>query len=139
MMWKDKYKISVGLIDQQHEELFNRVSTFIQTVQNKGVWEEKLDKVKETMAFMQDYVVVHFDDEEVYQAEINYPEIEQHKKAHVLFKEEIGKYVTLFEQEGYSEETVQEFSGKLMTWLIMHVAQMDQKIGEYVKNKGGQF
>jgi len=30
-------------------------------------------------------------------------------------------------------------AGKLMTWLIMHVAGMDQKIGEYVKSKGGQI
>ncbi|HHX18374.1 MAG TPA: hemerythrin, partial [Clostridium sp.] len=26
MMWKDKYKIGVELIDKQHEELFRRVS-----------------------------------------------------------------------------------------------------------------
>ncbi|RYD02158.1 hypothetical protein N752_27285 [Desulforamulus aquiferis] len=43
------------------------------------------------------------------------------------------------EQEGYSEELVQEFSGKLMAWLIMHVAAMDQKLGEYVVSQGGQL
>lgn len=138
MMWKEKYKVGVTLIDQQHEELFKRVSEFIQTVQSKDDWEAKIEKVKETMVFMQEYVVIHFDEEEVYQEQINYPDIQKHKEAHAKFKEAIDNYVKLFNQEGFSEELVQEFSGKLMTWLIIHVAIMDQKIGEYVKSKGGQ-
>jgi len=35
MMWKDKYKIGVEAIDQQHEELFRRVSNFNQTIRNE--------------------------------------------------------------------------------------------------------
>ncbi len=91
------------------------------------------------MAFMKDYVIVHFNEEEAYQAEINYPELEAHKKAHEDFKEGINKYVKIFEEEGFNEDRIQEFGGKLMTWLIMHVGNMDQKIGEYVKSKGGQI
>ena len=138
MMWKEKYKIGVPLIDEQHEELFKRVSDFLQKVQQKGLWEEKLEKVKETMDFMQEYVVVHFDDEEAYQEQVNYPDLEKHKLAHAKFKEAVGGYVSRLEQEGYSEELVQEFSGKLMTWLIMHVAASDQKIGQYVSQQGGE-
>lgn len=139
MMWKDKYKVEVDLIDKQHEELFKRVSDFTHTIRNSDKWEDKLDKVKETMTFMQEYVVVHFDDEEAYQQEINYPEIEEHKKAHADFKAGINNYVKIFEEEGFTEEKIQEFGGKLMTWLIMHVGKMDQKIGQYVNSKGGQI
>lgn len=138
MMWKEKYKVGVELIDQQHEELFRRVSDFTQTIRNEENWEAKLDKVRETMSFMSDYVIVHFDDEEAYQSEINYPEIENHKYAHKKFKEGINSYVKIFEEEGFNEEKIQEFGGKLMAWLIMHVGNMDQKIGKYVKSKGGQ-
>ncbi|WP_280140763.1 hypothetical protein [Natronincola peptidivorans] len=35
-------------------------------------------------------------------------------------------------------EKIQEFAGKFMTWLIMHVARMDQEIGKYVDGEGGQ-
>lgn len=139
MMWKEKYKIGVPLIDQQHEELFNRVSDFIQTVRQEGAWEAKLEKIKATMAFMQEYVVVHFDEEEVYQAQINYPDLENHKQAHAKFKEAVNSYVNRLDQEGYSEELMQEFGGKLMAWLIMHVAATDQKIGEYVEAQGGKI
>ena len=137
MMWKEKYKVGVKLIDEQHEELFKRVSDFTQIVRSKENWKDKQDKVKETMAFMQEYVVVHFEEEEDYQKEINYPEIESHKEAHAKFREGINSYVRIFQEEGFSEEKIQEFGGKLMTWLIMHVGKMDQKIGQYVNSKGG--
>ncbi|WP_051531268.1 bacteriohemerythrin [Clostridiisalibacter paucivorans] len=138
-MWKDKYKVGIDLIDQQHQELFNRVSEFIRTVENEDSWEKKLNKVKETMDFMQKYVVIHFDQEEAYQRKIDYPDTQKHKQIHEEFKGVVNNYVKLFEEEGFTEEKIQEFSAKLMTWLIMHVAQTDQKIGDYVKNKGGEI
>ncbi|NLL71784.1 MAG: hemerythrin family protein [Epulopiscium sp.] len=139
MMWKEKYKVGVPLIDEQHKELFKRLSEFIQVVQSKIPWEEKLESVRETMLFMKEYVIIHFEAEEAYQEKIKYPGIERHREVHAAFKEEVNSYVTLFEQKGLSEEKAQEFSAKLMTWLIMHVCQMDQKIGEYVENKGGEI
>ncbi|HZJ85038.1 MAG TPA: hemerythrin family protein [Syntrophomonadaceae bacterium] len=136
MMWKEKYKIGVELVDGQHKELFNRISDFVKIVQDKkSSWDEKVNQVKETMYFMQDYVVTHFADEEKYMAEIDYPELEEHKKIHADFKAGVFNYVNRLETEGYSEELAQEFGAKIMAWLIMHVAATDQKIGAYVRSK----
>lgn len=138
-MWKEKYRIGVDLIDSQHKELFKRLSEFINLVQEDRSWDEKLDKVKETLKFMEEYVVFHFQAEEAFQEKIDYPDIEKHKKAHAEFKEVINDYVELFQAEGFTEDKIQELSAKLMTWLIMHVGKMDQKIGEYVRIKGVQL
>ncbi|NSW92302.1 MAG: hemerythrin family protein [Firmicutes bacterium] len=137
MMWKEMYRIGVDKIDEQHQELFRRVEEFLRAVKGAGQWEEKLAKVKDTLAFMQGYVVEHFQNEEEYQREINYPGYEQHHKIHEEFKFEVNKYAQKFAEKGYTEEFAQEFAGKLMTWLINHVAMTDQKIGQYVR-KGGQ-
>jgi len=51
------------------------------------------------MAFMKDYVVDHFNEEEAYQAKINYPELEAHKKAHASFKEGIENYVKILRKK----------------------------------------
>jgi len=138
MMWKEKYKIGVDVIDKQHQELFKRVSEFLHAIQKKDQWENKMVKVKETLDFMKEYVIVHFADEEEYQEKIGYPYLEEHRDAHNKFKAGVFDYVDRFEREGFTEELVQEFGGKLMTWLIMHVAKMDQEIGNYVKSKGGE-
>lgn len=135
-MWKDKYKVGVELIDEQHEELFGRLSRFIKVVQDEGPWDEKIDEVKETLNFLQEYVVYHFDAEEGYQEKINYPEIESHKEEHAKFKETINDYVLIFEQGGFTEEKIQELSAKIMTWLIMHVGRVDQELAKYVNSLG---
>ncbi|NLV89215.1 MAG: hemerythrin family protein [Tissierellia bacterium] len=136
MMWKERYSIGVELIDNQHKELFKRLSHFIQIVQSETNWEDKMDDVKETLDFMKDYVIYHFNDEERYQEEINYPDLEVHREAHAKFREGINDYVRIFDQGEFNEEKIKEFAAKLMAWLIMHVGKMDQKIGEYVKEKG---
>lgn len=137
MMWKDKYKVGVESIDDQHRELFKRLEEFIQIVQNKDVkWEDRLNKAKEVLSFLQDYVVFHFEDEEKFQESINYPDVDIHKEAHRRFRAGINEYVEMFIDGGFTEEKMQEFSAKLMTWLIMHVGKMDQKIGEYINYKG---
>lgn len=136
-MWKDKYRIGVERIDEQHRELFKRLSNFIQIVQDHIPWEGKMNSVKETMEFMKEYVEYHFDDEEMYQKQISYPGIGLHIDAHRKFKEGIHHYAQLFERGQFTESKVQEFSAKLMTWLIMHVGKMDQQIGEYVRTKEG--
>ncbi|HEY8362808.1 MAG TPA: hemerythrin family protein [Tissierellaceae bacterium] len=135
MMWKDRYRIGVDTIDRQHKELFDRVSHFIQIVQNDTNWEDKIDDVKKTLDFMKEYVIYHFNDEEKYQEEINFPEIEEHKEAHIKFRESINQYVQICEAGQFNENIIKEFAGKLMTWLIVHVCKMDQRIGEYANKK----
>ena len=133
-MWKDKYKVGVEKIDEQHKELFARLSRFIKVVQSEEEWEDKIDEVKETLNFLQEYVVYHFDDEEAYQERINYPEIASHKEEHAKFKQTITDYVDLFEQGGFTEEKIQELSAKVMTWLIMHIGRIDQKLAQYANS-----
>lgn len=133
-MWKDKYIVGVEKIDEQHKELFSRVSEFLFSLRKEGEWEDKLAKLNETLEFMKSYVVIHFDDEEAYQKEINYPELIIHKELHDQFKHEVGIFVERFNDEGYNEVLVQEFAGKLLAWLINHVAVSDRKIVDFLKD-----
>jgi hemerythrin len=135
VMWKEKYKIGIPAIDEQHEELFRRVSDFVVSLRQEGDWQDKLEKVKETMEFMKNYVVTHFNYEEAYQKQIQYPEYEEHCKIHKMFTEEINQYAERFEREGYTEELVQKLGGKLMAWLINHVAATDQQMANYVAKR----
>ncbi|MEM1485112.1 hemerythrin family protein [Oscillospiraceae bacterium PP1C4] len=135
MVWKEKYKIGIALIDEQHEELFRRVSDFMQVLRSSAEWEQKIPKVNETLLFMKDYVITHFRDEEAYQREIGYPEREEHRKIHVDMIRYVGEVAEQFEREGYKKELIQQFGGKLLAWLINHVAATDLKIAEYVNSK----
>ncbi len=136
MIWKDQYKIGVKEIDEQHEELFNRLNTFLKIVKNDQPLEEKMDKIEETFAFMEEYVDVHFTAEEAIQKKVGYPGYEAHHKIHEKFEKDILDFKKEFEQDKYNEDLIMAFSGRVLTWLINHVTGEDQNIAKYIPEGG---
>lgn len=136
MLWKDNYELGVPHIDEQHKELFRRVESFLQVLRSKDKWEDKIPKINETLEFMKRYVVEHFRDEEEYQRSIDYPGYEFHKQLH----DDMVNYVTevskRYKQSNNDEQLMQEFGGRLLAWLINHVAAEDQRIADYAIKKG---
>lgn len=135
MIWKEKYRIGVSLIDQQHQELFRRVTDFVETLRSAGDWEQKVDRVNSTLSFMKDYVVTHFHAEEAYQQKVGYPGLHDHQKIHSDMVRYVSDVASQYEQAGYKEQLMQQFAGKLLAWLINHVAYEDQKIANYVSGR----
>ncbi|HHV59032.1 MAG TPA: hemerythrin family protein [Clostridiaceae bacterium] len=136
MLWKDKYEIGVPRIDAQHKELFSCVESFLQVLRAEESWNEKIPRINETLEFMKRYVVEHFRDEEEYQKSINFPEYEYHKKIHngmVKYVQEVSRQ---YEQSDNNEYLMQQLGGRLLAWLINHVAAEDQLIADYAKKKG---
>lgn len=136
MIWKEKYNVGVPVIDQQHKELFERVTTFVETLRSQKDWSEKVDQVNATLAFMKEYVVTHFADEEAYQKKIGYPGYDAHKKIHQDMVRYVGEVAAQYEQAGFVEQPMQQFAGKLLAWLINHVVAEDQKIADYDRARG---
>ena len=136
MLWKDKYELGVPLVDAQHKELFQRVDAFIQTLRSAASWEDKVQQVNKTLEFMKNYVVEHFRDEEEYQRKIGYPHYEEHKKIHGEMVAYVVKVSEEYEKSGFDEQLMQQFAGKLLDWLINHVAAEDQRIAAYAIEKG---
>ncbi len=136
MIWKEKYKLGVPMIDEQHKELFVRVSAFLQTVRSPLARDQKARMVTETLIFMKQYIVEHFRDEEEYQRLIDYPEREEHAKIHGSMVKYVAEVEKQYEEQGYNEQLIQQFSGKLLAWLINHVAAEDQKIADYANMRG---
>lgn len=136
MLWKDKYELGVDVVDAQHIELFRRVQIFMQTLRSAASWDEKVQQVNETLAFMNGYVVEHFRDEEEYQLKIGYPGYEAHKQIHTDMVNYVVQFTKDYEKSGYNEQLMQQFAGKLLAWLINHVAAEDQRIAAYALEKG---
>ena len=136
MIWRDSLKIGVQKVDAQHKELFKRFNEFLQVVRGEEENQEvKARKIAETLNFLSEYVVVHFDSEEEIQQKYNYPGFEEHHQAHEEFKAQVADFQRRFKETKYNEDFIQEFSGRVLTWLINHVADEDQKIAQYVEGE----
>ena len=136
MFWKDKYKLGVALIDKEHEELFRRVEAFMKTLRSNESWGDKVHEVNETLEFMKVYVVEHFSHEEAYQKKIGYPGLEDHKKKHDEMVEYVVGVSDQYEKSGFDQQLMQQFGGRLLAWLVNHVAVEDQRIASYAIEKG---
>ena len=133
-MWKNHFRVGIPAIDKQHEELFCKVADFLLAVRQEGPWEDKLPQVKATMAFMEQYVIVHFHDEEEYQRTIHYPQHEEHRQIHDEFRSSIRQSIENLEHQGYEEAGLEELGDRLLDWLINHVMASDLKMAQYAKD-----
>lgn len=123
-MWKESYKIGVESIDIQHQKLFVMVDGMLKAIKLNA---EK-EKFRQAVEFMKSYVVLHFKEEEAYQALIQYDGMEAHKKLHYEFTKTVLAYEKKLIESDYDMRVLKDLAGTLTSWLIYHVADADQKI-----------
>lgn len=127
MMWKDRYKIGVEEIDRQHRALFDKTEELLKTV-----WEERPEqnrsKCIDAISFLKNYAVEHFAAEEAYQAKIDYPGLDAHRRLHKDFVSILLRLERRLVESDFALSDIKELIGFLSAWLIYHVANADQKI-----------
>lgn len=139
-MWKECYRLGVESIDKQHQKLFQMTEQLLKAIEEK----KEPDTFRQVIYFLKEYVVVHFKDEEAYQASINYAGMAEHIKQHREFTNTVLSFERNLEQSLYDMKVVKELAGMLTAWLIYHVAEEDQKIvgknqGEKEETKTGSY
>lgn len=78
MMWKESYRLGVEHIDAQHKKLFETAGELIQEIEGA----QRPEVYKRTIKFLQEYVVVHFRDEEAYFKSLHFANEAEHIKQH---------------------------------------------------------
>jgi len=129
-LWDESYLLGNELVDTQHHQLFDLVNTLVRSC----VDGTNKVKVKETLDFLVNYTVQHFNDEEALQKKYNYPEYEKHKQLHEDFKPTVAELVQRFNEGGSSEKLCVDIKTIVVKWLANHILFEDKKIGEYINN-----
>jgi hemerythrin len=89
----------------------------------------------ELLAFLDKYIDNHFVNEEKFQEEIDYPDLEEHKKLHEEFKKTILAIEEKHKNKEVSDKDLIEINLTIKEWLVEHILIEDRKIGEFVKEK----
>ena len=74
------YKTQIGIIDDDHKEIYAMMRGLIADATNKIQVTEKLERLKEKL-------IEHIETEEEIMAQIQFPYLEYHKGAHLQFME----------------------------------------------------
>lgn len=131
LVWNDDFKLGIEAIDLEHKTLFDHFQKLYSLMHDdKGheYFEELLD-------FLKNYVKTHFENEEKYQEEINYPLIASHKEAHRTLTKKLDDLIVAHVNKEITDIDLIRINLFLQDWLIHHVLIEDQKISDYVLNQ----
>jgi methyl-accepting chemotaxis protein len=130
--WDDSFVSGVRLIDIRHKRLFEAVNRLIDACE-QGKGKEELSK---SLAFLADYTVKHFSEEEALQQKYGYAEYPAHREIHEAFKKTVGAFAAELELQGPSEELVEKLKREVGGWLVTHVKVVDLKMAAAIKANG---
>lgn len=127
MQWDTSLETGIPIVDEQHKELFRQLD-YLLDYSNKN-------RVKETLDFLGNYVVQHFDSEERMQEQSGYPNLPEHKHMH---EELVKRYSALkneYEQKGEDVLVLVDLIGVISDWLKQHIKKEDKDFAVFYKTR----
>ncbi len=132
MIWSDEYKIGLPVIDAQHKRLFKLIAELSEAIEI-GL---EITDIEELLAGLDQYKTRHFQLEEKYMVESNYPGLEEQQKSHAYFTNKFKEIGERIGREGITPTIVQVIEEELAEWLKGHVTGLDVNFGEYYLQQG---
>ncbi len=132
-----EFKLGITEIDNQHEELLERME-LLRDYMRRG---QSRDAIRDTLKFLETYVVEHFATEVKYMNRYGYPGIIQHKAEHETFLRDFTAFKERFTSM-QAQGDITTFLGleivrKLNAWFTNHIATVDMTMGEFLAKKMG--
>jgi len=130
VQWTPGLAVGNAEIDGQHQELFERVNALLEAMRRgRG-----RDEVRQTLGFLEHYVVYHFGAEERLMARAGYPLLVMHKRLHAgllaelaLWKPRLGTGTALW--------LTLELQRRLTDWLQNHIGHDDRRLAEFLRTR----
>jgi hemerythrin len=126
--WSDAYSIGIDEIDKQHKKFFEVVHKFYMDILNC----EGEKAVEETLEFLKNYAVKHFQSEETFMKKYEYLRIEEHKKLHEEFIEKFDTLADKLNTFGPSQGLADEALDMTQNWLTDHILDEDAQYAKHV-------
>ena len=133
MEWSQDLAVGIDDIDEQHKELFRRINKLVESVRQSRCRET----IPQVIEFLEEYVIVHFSEEEKYMKEHGYPGYEEHKALHSEFLESISglkeELEKLRNKGGSSYELSVTTNQVVVEWIVAHIIKVDRELGGFLR------
>jgi hemerythrin len=133
LRWTPALAVGDRDIDDQHRELFRRAARLVAALRGGDRGE-----VSPTLAYLDAYVVHHFEGEERLMRELGYPGLAVHAAAHGAFREEFGAMARDFEARGPTALVAVTLHNWLSGWLREHLGGVDLELGRFLSRRRGR-
>jgi len=129
--WKSQFNLQIPEIDAQHQNLVQTINALHYSMTHG----ETPNSLNQIINDLLEYTQNHFQTEENYFAQFNYPEAKQHRQEHLEFTRRVMEFKTNFdigENRGLSLEIL----SFLCLWLKNHILGVDRKYAPFLISKG---
>ena len=130
--WHERYEVGVESIDTAHREIFrviNRVHTMVRTG-GTTQW-----AAAESVKYLRNYVIRHFEEEEAYMRSIEFRDYEAHKAIHDGMRDRIvPRLYSRMENTKYSGDSIHQFLNICGKWMSRHILGHDRELLKYLES-----
>jgi len=134
--WKEKYRVGIDIIDEQHKKLFETAGK-IYDLLNNDIYTDKYDRIVELIYELKDYALYHFKTEEEYMQKIGYRKFLSHKVYHDDFVEKINS-IDLESIDQDHDAYLLEMLEFVVNWIDEHILKNDKQITSEVAESSKQ-
>lgn len=128
MQWSEILSIDQGDIDHQHRQLVDAINAFHDAVAAGHAAEA----VAETLTFLNLYGTLHFTHEEQLLEANAFPKLEQHRRQHRLFVDQVKSFQAQLTTSGPGlGHGMAQFLG---SWLVNHIMVADKEYAAFLSD-----
>ncbi len=132
IVWHPEMQVGVAVIDRQHQELFKGANALMHAFRQGGEQSE----VERLIAFLDQYVVDHFREEEAIMERHGYPFLAEQKEQHAKFIRYFnGLKKELVEVSGSRTYLMFRIQLLVADWLVTHTQKADGHFGRFLRRQ----
>lgn len=132
MEWTDDMSVGVDVLDHDHRKLFGLINE-LDTIINADVV-SKQGAIDSVLSELADYSNYHFNREQALMEACEYPDLDNHKKVHIIYKNKLDEAL-LDHKKQPASINVQEIRDFLKNWWIDHIMVMDKHYQSSMQGK----
>lgn len=129
--WSEDLSTGIEEIDNQHKEIINRIN-MIDEASEKHIEEEDIDKI---VRFLGGYVIDHFDTEDKFMIQYNYPKYDSHKAEHMKFLKNFAVFKRVCEAEDSTSLIILAIKNQVVDWLVRHIREVDKEMAFFLRSR----
>ena len=126
--WRPEYETGYTLIDDQHRSLFHAINALHSAIL-VGRGDELLER---TLKILESYTTIHFETEERFMAELQYPNYADHLAKHRALRQKVEAFIAE-ETQAPDRRLALRVSRFLTDWLIHHIKDEDQRMIDFLR------
>lgn len=127
--WTERYRLGIPEMDDQHFELVKRVNNLVIAFKS----ERSKQDIHEILSFLEEYVVIHFNDEEALMEKYGYADLDTHCDSHGQYMEMVGALVQDLNTQAVTPTLMVSVNRLLVEWLSTHIDKEDRAFVESIR------